>query len=200
MAVAAGRERILEVAENLFLEKGFAGTSMHEIAEKAGIAKSLIYHHFDSKQALWREIVKGYYDRAGVLEKLYETISADDPEMIAQLVTGRNGFFEFFRNHPRLVRLFAWLDLDQEVEIDYPEESLRRKVLERIRELQSKGLIRADVEPGLIPVIFLSLILHWFSAKRYLARWMHGGGRGRSLDDRFIAGAMEILTKGLGLR
>lgn len=197
MSAPGGRERIMKVAEDLFVEKGFAATSMNEIAERAGIAKSLIYHHFPSKKALWLEIVNDYHDRSGVLEKFYETISADAPSAIARLVTGRNGFFEFFRKHPRLVRLFTWLDLDQETEIDYPDEHLRLKVLERIRDLQSRGMIRPDVEPGVIPVIFLSLMLHWFSARRYLAPWMAGAGRGRKLDERFINGAMDILMKGL---
>ncbi|NLP06028.1 TetR/AcrR family transcriptional regulator [Candidatus Fermentibacteria bacterium] len=197
MSSARGRERILKVAEDLFVEKGFAGASMHEIAERAGIAKSLIYHHFPSKKALWHEIVRGYHERSGVLEKLYETISADDPAAIVQLVTGRNGFFEFFRKHPRLVRLFTWLDLDPEAEIDYPEEHLRLKVLERIREMQVEGLIRSDVEAGIIPVIFLALMLHWFSARRFLAPWMAGGSSGKSLDERFITGAMDIVMKGL---
>jgi AcrR family transcriptional regulator len=194
----SGREKIIQVAEDLFVEKGFRGTSMSEIAEKAGIAKSLIYHHFESKQALWQEIVRGYHDRTGVLEKLYDTISASDPETLAQLVTGRDGFFEFFRKHPRLVRLFSWLDLEQDFEIVYPDEPTKLKVLERIGALQKSGWIRADVAPGIIPVIFLSIFLHWFSARRYLAPWMGGDdGQGRDLDERFIEGVMDILMHGL---
>jgi TetR/AcrR family transcriptional regulator len=193
----SGREKIMEVAEALFVEKGFIGTSMHEIAEQAGVAKSLIYHHFESKQALWEALIRDYHDRSGIIEKLYDTISGDDPETLTELVTGRDGFFEFFRNNSRLVRLFSWLNLEQEFDIVYPEESIRRKVLDRIGELQKQGWLRSEIEPGLIPVVFLSVMMHWFSARRYLAPWMDGETGGRSLDDRFIEGAMDILMHGL---
>jgi TetR/AcrR family transcriptional regulator len=197
MATASGKERILRVAEDLFVEKGFVGTSMSEIAERAGVAKSLIYHHFESKQALWRELIRDYHDKSGVLEKFYDTISADDPDTLTQLVIGHNGFFEFLRSHPRVVRLFSWLDLEQEFDIDYPEESLRLKSLQRIGELQKHGWLRPDIEPGLIPIIFLSLMMHWFSARRYLAPWLGKDLLEEDIDDIYIAGVVDILMKGI---
>lgn len=197
MAAGSGRQRILEVAEELFVERGFVGTSMNDIAEKAGVAKSLIYHYFESKQALWHELIRGYHDRSGVLEKFFETISADDPDTLAQLVIGQNGFFEFFRKNPRVVRLFSWLDLEQEFDIDYPEESIRQKGLQRIAELQKQGWLRPGIEPGIIPIIFLCLILHWFSARRYLVPWLGKDVPEEDLDDRFIGGVMDVLMHGM---
>lgn len=197
MAAVSGKEKILRVAEDLFVEKGFVGTSMSEIAERAGVAKSLIYHHFESKQALWHDLIRQYHERSGVLEKLFDTMLAEDPEALAKLVTGKDGFFEFLRNHPRVVRLFAWLSLEQEFDIDYPEESIRQKVLERVRFLQDKGWFRPEIEPGLIPIIFLSLMMHWFSARRYLIPWLGGDENGPDLDSRYIDGVMDILMKGM---
>jgi AcrR family transcriptional regulator len=52
-ALAAGastRERILDVALDLFTEQGFDGTSMREIAERLDITKPSIYYHFASKE------------------------------------------------------------------------------------------------------------------------------------------------------
>ena len=43
------RERILDVALDLFIEKGFDGTSLREIAEKLGFTKAALYYHFASK-------------------------------------------------------------------------------------------------------------------------------------------------------
>jgi AcrR family transcriptional regulator len=43
------RERILDVALDLFVEKGFDGTSLREIAEELGITKAAIYYYFASK-------------------------------------------------------------------------------------------------------------------------------------------------------
>ena len=47
------RRQILAAALDLFVENGFADVSMRQIAEKSGVTKSLIHHHFGSKEALW---------------------------------------------------------------------------------------------------------------------------------------------------
>ena len=46
---ASTRERILDVALDLFTEKGFDGTSLREIAERLGVTKAALYYHFASK-------------------------------------------------------------------------------------------------------------------------------------------------------
>ncbi|HUA95009.1 MAG TPA: helix-turn-helix domain-containing protein, partial [Acidimicrobiales bacterium] len=43
------RERILDVALDLFIEKGFDKTSLREIAERLGFSKAALYYHFASK-------------------------------------------------------------------------------------------------------------------------------------------------------
>ncbi len=193
----SGKDRILQVAEDLFVEKGFTGTSMNEIAEKAGVAKSLIYHHYASKKALWQAMIREYHDRSGVLEKFYDTISCNDPEKLVELVVGRNGFFDFLRNNPRIVRLFSWLNLEKDFEPEYPEDEIRTRVIERVRELQTEGRIRSDIEPGLVPIVFVSLMMNWFAAKWSLVRWLGTGIPEEGLDDAFIAGAVDILLKGI---
>jgi AcrR family transcriptional regulator len=49
---ASTRERILDVALDLFTDQGFDGTSMREIAERLHISKPAIYHHFASKEEI----------------------------------------------------------------------------------------------------------------------------------------------------
>src|ERR1700728_2627182 len=44
------RERILDVALDLFIEKGYDKTSLREIAEQLGVTKAALYYHFKSKQ------------------------------------------------------------------------------------------------------------------------------------------------------
>ncbi|HEY6472635.1 MAG TPA: TetR family transcriptional regulator [Acidimicrobiales bacterium] len=43
------RDRILDVALELFTEQGFDGTSLREIAERLGVTKAALYYHFESK-------------------------------------------------------------------------------------------------------------------------------------------------------
>ncbi|HYA68130.1 MAG TPA: TetR/AcrR family transcriptional regulator, partial [Acidimicrobiales bacterium] len=43
------RQRILDVALDLFTEQGFDGTSLRQIAERLGVTKAALYYHFESK-------------------------------------------------------------------------------------------------------------------------------------------------------
>lgn len=49
--------RVLEVATDLFVEQGYAGTSFVEIAKAAGVGTNLIYQHFGDKEQLFREVI-----------------------------------------------------------------------------------------------------------------------------------------------
>ncbi|MDM7993382.1 MAG: TetR/AcrR family transcriptional regulator [Candidatus Fermentibacter sp.] len=192
----SGKERILEVAEDLFAERGFTGTSMNEIAEKAGVAKSLIYHHFESKKDLWRAMVRHYHDSSDLLERFFATLSDDDPDVMVDLVTGRDGLFEFFRKNPKLVRLFSWLNVQSEFEPEYLDEELRGRIISRLRDLQRKGCIRPDINPAVIPVVVLLLTMNWFASRWLFAGWFGNTVPGEDIDDAFIGGVMDIIVRG----
>lgn len=51
------REELVDIAEKMFLERGFADTTMQMIAEFAGASKETLYRHFASKELLFAEIV-----------------------------------------------------------------------------------------------------------------------------------------------
>ena len=51
------REQIVEVAKRVFLKRGFAKTSMRDIAAGAGVGVSNIYNYFKGKDELFRHIV-----------------------------------------------------------------------------------------------------------------------------------------------
>ena len=52
------RERILETAIDLFADKGYAGTSVREIVEEAGVSKPVLYYYFQSKEGLFLAILE----------------------------------------------------------------------------------------------------------------------------------------------
>ncbi|HEY1830950.1 MAG TPA: helix-turn-helix domain-containing protein [Acidimicrobiales bacterium] len=54
--VMGTRERILEVAMELFTEKGYDKTSLREIAERLGFTKAALYYHFESKEDILRAL------------------------------------------------------------------------------------------------------------------------------------------------
>jgi AcrR family transcriptional regulator len=62
------QEGILKAAEEVFLEKGYKDASMREIASRAGVTVSNIYHYFTNKDEIFRTILKP------VLNDLYAMI------------------------------------------------------------------------------------------------------------------------------
>jgi AcrR family transcriptional regulator len=54
----ATRVALVEVARDLFGEKGFAAVSIEEIVQGARVTRGALYHHFDDKQALFRAVLE----------------------------------------------------------------------------------------------------------------------------------------------
>ena len=51
------REQLLDIGRALFAAKGFDGTSVEEIADKAGVSKPVVYEHFGGKEGLYAVVV-----------------------------------------------------------------------------------------------------------------------------------------------
>jgi AcrR family transcriptional regulator len=69
-------DRIVETATELFLENGYAGTSMSALSKACGIQKASLYHHFESKEAvLFACFQRGY---AETVERMRTAIKRDD--------------------------------------------------------------------------------------------------------------------------
>lgn len=54
------RNEILDVADELFSQKGFDGTSTNDILEKVGIARGTLYYHFKSKEDIMDALIERY--------------------------------------------------------------------------------------------------------------------------------------------
>jgi len=57
-------DRILSAAESIFARFGFRRASMSEIAEEAGLTRQALYHHYPSKEALFRAVVEQLHELA----------------------------------------------------------------------------------------------------------------------------------------
>lgn len=67
----AKRKAILDAAKNLFLIKGYDGSSMDAIASEAGVSKLTVYSHFSDKETLFAAAIKAQCT-AQLPEKLFE--------------------------------------------------------------------------------------------------------------------------------
>lgn len=57
------RAELLGIAADLFAERGYAATTVRDIAEEAGILSGSLYHHFDSKESMVDAILSGFVER-----------------------------------------------------------------------------------------------------------------------------------------
>ena len=81
------RTRILEAAEELFMQHGFEGTSMRLLTAKAGVNLAAVNYHFGSKHALVEAVFRRRLDpmnvaRIAELDKLEAEATAPSPEAI----------------------------------------------------------------------------------------------------------------------
>jgi len=68
------RERLLETATELFAEKGYAGTSVREIVDRAGVSKPVLYYYFKSKEGLFYAILEWAADvQQKILNEIFAT-------------------------------------------------------------------------------------------------------------------------------
>lgn len=63
------KQEILQAAILVYAEKGYAATEIGEIAERAGLARGLVYHYFNNKQTLFRELYESMMDRTQRITK-----------------------------------------------------------------------------------------------------------------------------------
>ncbi|WP_175609358.1 TetR/AcrR family transcriptional regulator [Streptacidiphilus griseoplanus] len=68
---------IMDAATQVFLEKGYSGTSMDDIAKLAAVSKQTVYKHFADKEKLFAEIILATTDRVDAMVDLVAGIPAD---------------------------------------------------------------------------------------------------------------------------
>ena len=84
------RRAILETARELFRRNGYAGTTVHSIAERLRLSDPAIYYHFRSKQQLWHELID---------DVVVPTPTPDGVQSPAELVEWLLGFFFAYVDH-----------------------------------------------------------------------------------------------------
>jgi AcrR family transcriptional regulator len=91
LPAAARREQLLDVALEVFAKQGYHGTSMNDVAERAGVTKPVLYQHFDSKRDLY----------LALLEEVGARMLAAITKATAEATDGRTqtlaGFRAYFR-------------------------------------------------------------------------------------------------------
>lgn len=183
-------------ALELFVEKGFAATRLDEIAARAGVSKGTLYLYFDSKEALFKAVIREgmlpllaegeglLASRPGPAGELFKSIVMRWWEMVGEGAIG--GIPKLVvaeaRNFPEVARFYA------------------EEVIERGRRLLA-AVLRRGVDSGEFRVFDPETMVHLvFSPLMMRAIWMH------SLDfceirgvptDVFLREYLELMLRGL---
>lgn len=138
---AVRRRQIVELAEELFSERGYQGTSMDELARRAGVTKPVVYELFGSKDGLFRACLERSAERLAT--DVAEAVRAEsDPE--ARLRAGGLAFLRFAADH----RL-AWQLMMERRFSDTATEVRRGQaalVVDLLREIAPAGVDQRELE------------------------------------------------------
>lgn len=168
------KEQILESAYLMFVERGFSGSSMREIAEHAGIKAASIYNHFDNKEQIFEAVFIEKHPMFRILEIL-DSVKGETAEEL--LTNASNRLNKELRDEPGLLNLFfvELVEMDgkhveRAIKMNFPTDSnFIRQIYEKkseIRDIPIPVLIRS-----LIGTIFASIMFNWFIGKSNSKRW-----------------------------
>lgn len=79
MSVKNAKEKIVQSALRLMLEKGYTGTTVDEICENAGVSKGSFYHFFKAKEDIGLAALEGFIKRGEKLMRLDDFMKIEDP-------------------------------------------------------------------------------------------------------------------------
>lgn len=151
------RGKILKASAKVFAEKGFEGSRINEISKEAGVPKSLIYYHFESKEKILEVLTENFIND---YSDIMSTASCEShPEKSEKLPERmKNEYYEFGIKNSDLVRVM-FIDSLKKIQ----ENPVIYKVLETIITNENEGnkgnpISQDNIHERRIAEFFTSLI------------------------------------------
>src|SRR4051812_15003790 len=148
---------VIDAAERLFAERGFAATSMRDISAASGVSHPLIHHHYGSKEDLYaavkRRMVEGYARRFPVAARATERPLSVRAEMRRIMI--------YLSENPVLLRICGWTRLEGNVQVWPGEPDLLDTLRCRVEAAQGRGRIRDDLDPAALSLVIFGVIIFW---------------------------------------
>ena len=176
---------VLDSAERLFSERGFAGTSIRDVAVASGVSHPLIQHHFATKEGLYRSVLR----RCG------EEYTARFPEAVDQPIDVRSEMtrlFRFVRERCRLMRMVGWARLEGRDDLFSEQNKPREAMFRRIEAGQRVGVIRCDIDAPTLGLMLEALLFYWIENQGAFAQ----GSLGVVDDDVYLEKAILLFGRG----
>jgi TetR/AcrR family transcriptional regulator len=152
-------EKILDAAKKVFVEKGKAGARMQEIADEAGINKSLLHYYYRSKEKLFGAVFKFAFSKfAPKMINIFDT-DKDIFEVIEFFV---NNYIDLIRKNP-FIPMFILNEINKK-ETSFVTDVIKDtginvdKYIEFVQKYIDQGIIK-DIDPRQLVVNIISLCI-----------------------------------------
>jgi AcrR family transcriptional regulator len=174
------QNEITEAAYQLFLEKGYHGTSMRQIGQFAGIALGGIYNHFDSKEAIFTAVILAhhpYYDVIPAMQAAQgETVEEFVKDAANRLVSNLDERLDFLKLMFIELVEFNGQHIPQIFETFYPD------VLEFAQRFSiNRNELRAIPAPVLVRA-FLGMFFSYFITELLIGQFLPDEMNENTLD------------------
>ena len=166
----ATRQRILQAAESCFAQSGYNGARLHRIAERVGIQKASLFHHFASKRQLYHAVLdEGFGDTEQTIQQ-----ALDGPgDALQKLRALAETYVDMVAAHPERSRILLRQALgDAPVTIETREsERLLRLVAAFVEQAQEAGDLNAIDGVGLVLSVVATTAFLFSSAPMIAPMW-----------------------------
>jgi AcrR family transcriptional regulator len=163
-----GKERkleLLDAAETLFATRGYGPTRIADICEAAGVAKGLFYWYFETKDALFAELVRSVRQR---LRRAQAAAMDDAADPLTRIRQGAVASVRFMAEHMEFFALLEGQRSAGDVTAVLVEsaEIYTADVERLIREAQQTGRLPDDTDPRLAAVGVLGTVSYFSQSLR----------------------------------
>ena len=183
-------DSVLAAAVEVFIQRGYDGTSMEDLSARLGIGKSSIYHHVESKQELLRLALD--HALAG-LERAADDIQATEGPAVQRLELLLRQSISVLVDRLPYVTLLLRVRGNSDVE---RQALARRRRLDRlatelVKDAVGEGALRPDLDPAVVARLL-------FGAVNSLTEWLKPGSQlsATELGNVLCAVVFDGLRKG----
>jgi TetR/AcrR family transcriptional regulator, cholesterol catabolism regulator len=157
------RDEVLAAATRVFHEKGYAATSIQDVADALGMLKGSLYYYIDSKEDLLFAIIEEVH--RGTMERLEQWLQIDADTLTKLRAFLRWQVLTYCRDVEKVgvfLHDFRSLSEEHQQQILAERDRYDRSLRELIRTGQKEGVVAHDVDPKLAAMAIFGM-MNWIS-------------------------------------
>jgi AcrR family transcriptional regulator len=147
------RRRLLDAAERVFGDLGFHEASVVKVAEEAGVAAGTFYLYFDTKKAIFEELMRDLNRR---IRRAMSEGAEHGSNRVEQELLGFAAYFRFTAEHPALYRIIRQSEFVAPEMLRYHYDRVSKGYVAALRKAMKKGQV-GDLDPEVTAYALMGL-------------------------------------------